>query len=116
MSEAAGRRLRSGERIGRYDIVRFLAAGGMGELYLACSPDAKLVALKTIRSVLRGREAATKMFLDEARLAASLSHPNIVRVLDVGAEGADTFFAMEYVEGSDARDVLKTAAQESSAA
>jgi len=105
--------LAPGTRIGRYTIVRRLATGGMAELYLARVEGLrgfeKLVALKLVLPHLADDPDFVSMFLDEARLAATLDHPNVVHVIDVGRFGRDHFFAMEYVHGEDLRSVVRRA-------
>jgi hypothetical protein len=104
---AAGARAAPGDRLGKYEIVRRIGAGGMAEVYLARARGlegfSKLVALKRILPELSHDGAFLTMFLDEARVAAALSHPAIVQVFDVGEEGTELFFAMEYVDGVDLR-------------
>jgi tRNA A-37 threonylcarbamoyl transferase component Bud32 len=97
-------------RLGRYRLVRRLAVGGMAEVYLAVAEGLsgfeKRVVVKRLLPQ-HGREGElVAMFLDEARLVASLRHPNIGEVYDVGAEGSDYFFAMEHIPGRDVRDLL----------
>jgi len=89
-----------GRTIGRYRIVERIGAGGMGEVFRA--HDALLqrdFALKLLHVEDQGDEAARKRFLREARLAASLSHPHICSVFEVGEDESDVFIAMEYVAG-----------------
>lgn len=109
---AAGR-LAVGTRLGKYEILRFIAEGGMGELYVARASGIegfeKTVALKRILSRFATRDAHVKMFLDEAKLAATLHHPNIVQVFDIGDERGVLFFSMEYVHGTDVRTLLDAA-------
>ncbi|MBA3500702.1 MAG: serine/threonine protein kinase [Myxococcota bacterium] len=98
--------------IGNYKIVRKLSAGGMAEVFLASQIGIggfeKPVALKRIqRKFLESRHLAIDMFLNEAKIAGRLAHPNIVQVLDVGEVGGALFLAMEYVRGKDLRDVVK---------
>ena len=85
----------------RYDVVRPLGSGGMGEVYLA--RDRVLgrdVALKVLRKQYAGDDEFAERFKREAMSAASLSHPNIIQVYDRGEteEGA-SYIAMEYVPG-----------------
>src|SRR5262245_16796615 len=90
-----------GARVGKYTIVRPLAIGGMAELFLAQAEGIagfqKLVALKRILPQLQLNENFVKMFLDEARLAATLHHSNIAQVYDIGKSQGSYFFTMEYV-------------------
>jgi eukaryotic-like serine/threonine-protein kinase len=98
--------------LGKYKIVRRLSAGGMAEVFLAKQVGIggfeKPVALKRIlRQLLESRHLAVDMFLNEAKIAGRLMHPNIVQVLDVGEVGGVLYLAMEFVHGKDLRDVLK---------
>ncbi|MDB4953101.1 MAG: hypothetical protein JWO36_670, partial [Myxococcales bacterium] len=98
--------------LGKYKIVRRLSAGGMAEVFLAKQVGIggfeKPVALKRIqRQLLETRHLAIDMFLNEAKIAGRLMHPNIVQVLDVGEVGGALYLAMEYVHGKDLRDIVK---------
>lgn len=100
-----------GTRVGRYTLMRRFAVGGMAELYLAHQrgPEGfgKIVALKRILPHLAADPVFTRMFLDEARLAAGLDHPNIAQVLDFGESDGEYFLTMEYVHGRHLLDVLR---------
>ena len=92
---------------GRYELVRPLGHGAMATVDLA--HDAELdrpVALKRLAENLARDEDLRRRFLREARLAARLSHPNVVRVFDVGEDDGRPFIAMEYVEGETLADLL----------
>ena len=109
--------LPDGTRLGHYSIVSAIGAGGMGEVYLA--EDARLrrrVALKLLPSHLAMDEAAGKRLLREARAAATLEHPNICTVYEVGEADGRGFIAMQYVEGNTLADRLKQAPLELKAA
>ena len=98
--------------LGKYKIVRRLSSGGMAEVFLAKQVGIggfeKPVALKRIqRQLLESRHLAVDMFLNEAKIAGRLMHPNIVQVLDVGEVGGALYLAMEYVRGQDLRDIIK---------
>ncbi|HEY3355715.1 MAG TPA: protein kinase [Polyangia bacterium] len=92
-------------KLGRYEVVRLIATGGMAEIYLARARGIegfeKLVVVKRILPQLAQNRAIVQMFLDEARLAATLRHSNIAQVFDIGAEGDEYFLAMEYLDGAD---------------
>ncbi len=96
-----------GHRIGQYEIVRRLGVGGMAEVYVAerVGPSGfrRAVALKVLRPHLRDTPAVAARFTREARLAASLRHPNLVPVVDFGLEQGVAYLAMDLVEGSDLR-------------
>ena len=90
-------------QLGRYKILTRLSVGGMAEIFLAAGPDPvgerRLVIVKRILPDLREREEFIHMFLDEARISASLAHPNIAQVYELGKEGEELFIAMEFVAG-----------------
>jgi serine/threonine-protein kinase len=104
------------KRLGRYQIIGRLATGGMAEVYLALSGDVPgfrtLVVVKRILPHLASNAQFIRMFLDEARLAALLDHPNIVRIVEVGHDGEDYFLVMELVQGKPLSAVLRKAARE----
>jgi serine/threonine protein kinase len=92
--------LDAGTRMGPYQIVSLLGVGGMGEVYRAHDPRLnRLVALKVLPPDRVGNPERRARFVQEAQLASSLQHPNIVTIFDIGsAEGAD-YLAMELVRG-----------------
>jgi serine/threonine protein kinase len=94
--------LSSAERYGDFELLRYLTAGGMADLWLARSPryDGDLV-VKKIQPRYVELTRVVKMFIDEGRIAQALDHPNIVRVVDVGHESGTYFIAMEYIPGRD---------------
>ena len=89
--------------VGRYRLIAELARGGMGVVYLALvgGPGGfnKLFVVKVLKSHLAEDQRLVRMFLEEARLAAKLSHPNIVQTIEVGTDGGRHFIAMEFVDG-----------------
>jgi serine/threonine protein kinase len=102
-----------GHRVGRYILRRWLAQGGMAELYLATheapSRASQIVVVKRVLAQFSQDPQFARMFAREAQLASALKHPNIVEVFESHAEGADEcFFAMEYVHGPDLAEVLRT--------
>ncbi|HLU64701.1 MAG TPA: protein kinase [Kofleriaceae bacterium] len=93
------------EQFGKYQLIRRIGAGGMAEVFLARTSVAQgltkqLVIKKIHPAFARSRQFAA-MFVDEARIALGLNHPNIVQVFDFGQLGDTYFLAMEYVEGLD---------------
>jgi serine/threonine protein kinase len=101
--------LSPGDTLGKYEIVRELAIGGMAAIFLArvrgTAGFEKSVVLKCILPNLANDRTLVESFLDEARLAATLRHSNIADVFDVGAEAKRYYIAMEYVHGENARTV-----------
>jgi serine/threonine protein kinase len=89
--------------IGKYRIIAELGRGGMAHVYLAClrapSDFKKLVVLKLLRPMFANDAELRTMFFDEARLAARLSHPNVIQTYEVGSDKDDYFLTMEYLEG-----------------
>jgi serine/threonine protein kinase len=108
--------LAAGSRVGRYEIVRRLAIGGMAEIYLArmtgLAGFAKHVVVKRILPSFAKDAEFVRMFLNEARYAATLDHPNISHVYDFGQEGGLYYYAMEYLHGDDCRALLRELAQQ----
>jgi serine/threonine-protein kinase len=100
-------------RIGRYEIERPLARGGMAELFVARLVDdegfARRVAVKRALPELARDRAFAEMFRSEARLAASLAHHNIVAVHDLGEDGVGFYFVMELLHGADVGALLREA-------
>src|ERR1700761_97500 len=107
--------MRSGipERYGKYEVLRPLATGGMADLFLARARGMHgfetLAVVKRIRPHLAANPEFVRLFLDEARLAAQLRHPNVVHVYDIGQERGEYFFVMEYLHGRDLRAIIDAA-------
>lgn len=99
--------------LGRYQLVKKLATGGMAELFLArtAGPGGfeKHVAVKVILPHLADEPRFVQMLLSEARLAARLNHPNIVHIFDFGAVEQTYFIAMELIDGPDMKVLLREA-------
>jgi WD40 repeat protein/tRNA A-37 threonylcarbamoyl transferase component Bud32 len=94
--------------LGQYILLERLGEGGMGEVFKARHLRLdRLVALKVIRRERLGNPDTVNRFQREARAAARLAHPNIVTVYDADEVGGTHFFAMEYVEGTDLRKLVK---------
>lgn len=102
-----------GERFGQYTLLEKVAVGGMAEVWKARMRGVegfqKTVAIKKILPHMTDNSEFVGMFIDEAKLAAQLSHPNIVHIYDLGKIGRDFYIAMEYVEGKDLRSLLNAA-------
>jgi len=91
------------ERIGKYAVIRKIASGGMAEIYLCrLTGDEgfeKKVAVKVIHSRLSEDRRFRDLFIREARIAASLVHPNLIQVFDFGKDGRSNYLAMEFIDG-----------------
>ena len=96
--------------LGRYQVLKHLASGGMAEVLLARSHGIegfeRHVVIKRILGDNAKNSHFVKMFIDEARLAAAIHHQNVVQVHDIGADQGEYFFTMEYVHGEDLRNIL----------
>jgi serine/threonine protein kinase len=99
------------EEYGNYFLLEKIAVGGMAELFKAQQRGVqgfqKIVAIKRILAHFSDNEDFVTMFIDEAKLAAQLTHPNIVQIFDLGKSGNSYYIAMEYVNGRDLRALLK---------
>src|SRR5216110_3079574 len=97
-------------RLGRYVVLKHLASGGMADVLLGRSDGIegfeRHVVIKKIRAEHAKDQRFIQMFVDEARVAASLHHQNVVQVHDIGEVNGEYFFAMEYVHGEDLRAIL----------
>lgn len=94
-------------RVGPYEVIQKLAAGGMAEVFLARRPGPagfeKRVVLKRISRKLRAESEVAAMFRDEANVQALLDHPNIVQIYDYGEDQGFPYIAMEFVKGATLR-------------
>ena len=108
---ASGRR----DTAGKYRLIRRIGQGGMAEIFVGQldGPGGfeKKVVIKRILPHLATTSDFVEMFLQEARLAARLSHPNVVQIFEVGSDGGEFFIAMEYVRGIDLQLLLRASAQ-----
>ncbi|MBL8923038.1 MAG: protein kinase [Myxococcaceae bacterium] len=97
-------------RVGRYQVQRLLAEGGMGRVLLAKTEGpagfTKLVVLKTLQPHLAVDPGVLETFLVEARVSAALFHPNVAQVFELVEDGGEYFLAMEYVRGRSVRELL----------
>jgi serine/threonine protein kinase len=102
------------QRIGRYELCFELASGGMASVYLAridgVSGFEKLVALKRIHRHLAKEKGYVDMFLDEARIASRITHPNVCSVFDFGEADGEHYIAMEYLVGEPLSRLMSRAA------
>src|SRR3982074_2893511 len=96
-----------GTRLGRYEIRSPLGAGGMGEVYLA--QDTRLdrrVALKILPDDVAANQDRMRRFVQEAKAAAALNHPNIAHIYEIGKSEGTNFIAMEFIEGVTLREKI----------
>jgi serine/threonine protein kinase len=105
-----------GTKLDRFELIAELASGGMGTVFLARLGGAggfqRLYAIKRLHEHLARHAEFIEMFLDEARLAARIHHPNVVPILEIGTTDAGYYLVMEYVEGDTAGHLFYSAAQE----
>ncbi|NVB78816.1 MAG: serine/threonine protein kinase [Kofleriaceae bacterium] len=105
--------LAPGAMVGRWEIIKRLGSGGMADVYLARAKGEagfeKTVAVKVMHPHLARNQRAVEHFLDEARLAARIHHPNVVAIQDLGKIGNDYVIVMEYVDGVDLDRLLQGA-------
>ncbi|HEY8431115.1 MAG TPA: serine/threonine-protein kinase [Sandaracinaceae bacterium] len=98
-------------RFGKYTLIRKLAVGGMAELFLALQRSVagfeKLIVVKRVLPHLAQDESFIEMLLAEARIAATLNHPNVAHIYDVGSVDGQYYIAMEHIHGEDLRSLVR---------
>src|SRR6266516_1099993 len=102
--------LLAGTRLGRYEIRSKLGEGGMGEVYLA--QDAKLdrkVALKILPADVAAHPDRMKRFVQEAKAASALNHPNIITIYEIEQIDSVNLIATEFIDGQTLRERMRTA-------
>ncbi len=100
--------LNAGERLGPYEVISPVGAGGMGEVYRGRATRLeRTVAIKVLSSALSSSVELKLRFEREAKTISSLNHPNICALYDVGCENGTDFLVMEFIEGETLADVLK---------
>ena len=108
VSSSAGTSTPAASTIGRYVVRACLATGATGHVYLADDPVTGMpVAVKAMAADLQDEPETRERFYREARILAELTHPNIVRVLDIGEEQGRPFIAMELLDGLGLADHLR---------
>src|SRR5580704_12809545 len=99
--------LAPGSRLGSFEIIAPLGAGGMGEVYRARDPRLdRIVAIKLLPAAFSENNERRQRFEQEARSASALNHPNIVTIYELGQDGSNHYIAMELVEGKTLRELL----------
>lgn len=113
--EAVGSVLRAGDRLDRYELLCPIASGGMATVWLARLRGKrgfeKLFAIKTIRTELLEDSRFQEMFLDEARIASGIQHPNVAQILDLGEQKDVLFIVMEWIDGDSLAKIRRLAAK-----
>src|SRR5262245_30299304 len=98
-------------RFGKYTLLRRMATGGMAEIFLSLQRSVagfeKLIVIKRILPAMNQDRGFIDMLLHEARVAATLSHPNIVQTIDVGQVDGTYFIALEHIHGEDLRSIVR---------
>lgn len=99
--------LEAGTKLGRYEILSQLGMGGMGEVYLA--EDTQLdrkVALKVLPAEVAANQDRMRRFVQEAKAAAALNHPNIAQVYEIDEVEEQHFIAMKFIDGHTLRELI----------
>src|SRR6187551_641010 len=108
-----------GYRLDRYELLCPIASGGMATVWLARMRGKrgfeKLVAIKTIKTELITDPSYHEMFLDEARIASGIIHPNVAQILDLGEQDENLYLVMEWVDGDSLSKVCRFAAKKQQA-
>src|SRR6059036_168129 len=100
----------TGTHLGRYEIRSQLGAGGMGEVYLA--QDTRLdrkVALKVLPAEVAANRDRMKRFVQEAKAASALNHPNIITIHEIDQTVSGHFIATEFIDGETLRERMRSA-------
>ena len=95
------------DRIGKYDVLAYLATGGMAEIFLGRAPSGRPVVIKRILPHLARQSGFVTMFIDEARFGSLIRHPNVVEVHELDQVGSDLFMVMEFLEGENTSGLLR---------
>ncbi len=99
------------QRFGKYTLIRKLALGGMAEIFLALQRSMagfeKLIVVKRVLPHLAKDQAFIELLLTEARIAATLNHPNVAHIYDVGEVQGQFYIAMEHIHGEDLRSIVR---------
>ena len=100
--------LSPGTRLGRYEIRTHIGTGGMGEVYLAQDVELeRILALKILPAEFASDPGRMRRFIQEARAASGLNHPNILTIYEINHEGTTPFIATEYIDGLTLRKRIK---------
>ena len=100
--------LAAGTKLGRYEIRSQLGTGGMGEVYLVQDTQLdRTIALKILPADVASDRQRMQRFVQEAKAAAALNHPNITHIYEIGETDGTSFIAMEFIDGETLRQLLK---------
>src|SRR4051812_47142618 len=103
----------SGYRLDRFELLCPIASGGMASVWLARLRGKrgfeKLFAIKTIKTELISDTRFQEMFLDEARIASAIEHPNVAQILDLGEQDSVLYIVMEWVDGESLSKISRLA-------
>ncbi len=105
MFDSEDKNLKIGERFNHYEIIKQIGAGGMGEVYLA--KDKKLdrqVAIKILNEKFASHESNLNRFIQEAKAASALNHPNILVIHEIGESDDTHYIVSEFIEGETLRE------------
>lgn len=108
MASGVDTRLETPATIGRYDVLGYLADGGMAEIFLGADAGRPVVIKRILPHLARQRKFVS-MFIDEARIGSLVRHPNVVEIHELGQVGADLFMVMEYLPGESVSGLLRRA-------
>src|SRR5438132_982652 len=97
----------TGTKLGRYEIRSKIGAGGMGEVYLAEDTELnRKVAIKILPAEVASDQERMRRFVQEAKAAAALNHPNIAHIYEIGEAQGFNFIAMEFIDGQTLRQLI----------
>src|SRR5947209_10775557 len=98
-----------GTKLARYEIRAKIGEGGMGEVYLAQDMElARIVAVKVLAANVAADERRMNRFVQEARAASALNHPNILTIYEIGRADDVPFIATEFIDGETLRERLRS--------
>src|SRR5687767_1530117 len=99
----------AGTKLGRYEIRSQIGAGGMGEVYLAQDTELeRTVALKILPADVAADKQRMRRFIQEAKTASALNHPNILTIFEIGHADSTSFIATEFIDGETLRQHLNS--------
>ena len=103
------RKLENGKRVGHYEIIRQIGEGGMGVVYLGRDTKLdRLVAIKLLNTRFERNADNIRRFVQEAKAASALNHPNILTIFEIGEIEGSHYIVSEYIEGTTLRDLMKS--------